>query len=430
MSSLLIKNGRVIDPANKIDAIKDVFVCDGIIKGVADEINEVADKVIDAKGCWVTPGFIDLHVHLREPGFERKETIATGTRSGAMGGFTTVCAMPNTNPVTDNEILVEYIKMKAEKEGVINVLPIGAITKGQNGEELAEIGKMAEAGICAISEDGKSVGNPSLMKTALKYAKMFNLPVFDHCEEISLAKGSMNAGDRASILGLKGISNDSEELIVSRDMILADAVNAKIHLCHISTEGSVELIRQAKERGVQVTAEATPHHFTLCDEDINDYDANYKMNPPLRARKDLEAIRQALKDNIIEVIATDHAPHHVDEKNCEFEKAANGITGLETAFALGVTELVEKNVLTPYELIEKMAYNPAKILNSDRGCLSAGAVADITITNPDDEYVIDVEKMVSKGKNTPFGGRKVKGKVLYTIVGGNIVVENGKLKEE
>lgn len=430
MSSLLIKNGRVIDPANKIDAVMDVLVSDGIIKTVAENINENADKVINAHGCWVTPGFIDLHVHLREPGFERKETIATGTRSGAIGGFTTICAMPNTNPVTDNEILVEYIKLKAEREGVINVLPIGAITKGQKGEELAEIGKMAKVGACAISEDGKSVENPSLMKTALKYAKMFDLPVFDHCEEITLAKGCMNAGDRASILGLKGISNDSEELIVSRDMILADSVNAKIHLCHISTAGSVELIKQAKARGVQVTAEATPHHFTLCDEDLVDYDANYKMNPPLRSREDLEAIRQALKDNVIEVIATDHAPHHIDEKNCEFEKAANGIIGLETSFALGVTELVNKNVLTPYELIEKMAYNPAKILNSLKGNLSCGSVADITISNPDMEYVINVDEMVSKAKNTPFGGKTVKGKVLYTIVNGKIVVENGKLKED
>lgn len=430
MSSLLIKNGRVIDPANKIDAVMDVLVSDGIIKTVAENINENADKVINAQGCWVTPGFIDLHVHLREPGFERKETIATGTRSGAMGGFTTICAMPNTNPVTDNEILVEYIKLKAEREGVINVLPIGAITKGQKGGELAEIGKMAKVGACAISEDGKSVENPSLMKTALKYAKMFDLPVFDHCEEITLAKGCMNAGDRASILGLKGISNDSEELIVSRDMILADSVNAKIHLCHISTAGSVELIKQAKARGVQVTAEATPHHFTLCDEDLVDYDANYKMNPPLRSREDLKAIRQALKDNVIEVIATDHAPHHIDEKNCEFEKAANGIIGLETSFALGVTELVNKNVLTPYELIEKMSYNPAKILNSSKGNLGCGSVADITISNPDMEYVINVDEMVSKAKNTPFGGKTVKGKVLYTIVNGKIVVENGKLKED
>ena len=424
---LLIKNGRVIDPANNIDKVLDVLVEDNKISKVEENITDSADKTIDAKGCWVTPGFIDLHVHLRDPGYEHKETIATGTRAGAMGGFTTLCAMPNTNPVTDNEILVEYIKMKAERDGVINVLPIGAITKGQKGEELADIGKMAQVGACAISEDGKSVPGPALMKNALRYAKMFDLPVFDHCEEISLAKGSMNAGDRASLLGLKGISNDSEELIVARDMILAGSVKAQIHLCHISTTESIVQIKQARERGVNVTAEATPHHFTLCDEDITEYDANFKMNPPLRSKKDVEAVRQALKDGTIDVIATDHAPHHIDDKNCEFEKAANGIIGLETALPLGIKILVEGGYLTPSELIAKMTCNPAKILHSDKGTLSVGAIADITITDPECENVFDVSKMASKAKNTPFGGYKAKGRVLYTIVNGEIVVENGEL---
>jgi dihydroorotase len=428
MSSLLIKNGRVIDPANGVDSKKDILVTDGVVTLIEDSIDKDADKVIDADNCWVMPGFIDLHVHLREPGFEHKETIASGSRAGAKGGFTTICAMPNTKPVTDNEVVVEYIRLKAEREGVINVLPIGAITKGQQGEELADIGRMAKAGACAISEDGRSVDNASLMKNALKYSKMFDMPVFDHCEDSKLTgKGSMNAGDRAALLGLNGISNDSEEVIVSRDMILAGAVGAKIHLCHISTKGSVDLIKEAKARGVKVTAEATPHHFTLCDEDIEDYDSNYKMAPPLRSKTDREAIRQALKDNIIEVIATDHAPHHVDEKNCEFEKAANGIIGLETAFPLAVTELVEKDWLTPVQLVEKMSLNPAKILGCDKGQIGVGAVADITIANVTDDFEIDVNKMASKAKNTPFGGRKVKGKVLYTIVGGKVVVENGEL---
>jgi dihydroorotase len=428
MSSLLIKNGRVLDPANGIDAKMDVFVENGVVAEVKDGIDRTADKVVDAENCWVMPGFIDLHVHLREPGFEHKETIATGSRAGAKGGYTTICAMPNTKPVTDNEVVVEYIRLKAEREGVINVLPIGAITKGQQGEELADIGRMAKAGACAISEDGRSVDNASLMKNALKYSKMFNLPVFDHCEDLRLTgKGSMNAGDRAALLGLNGISNDSEEVVVSRDMILAGAVGAKIHLCHISTKGSVDLIKEAKARGVQVTAEATPHHFTLCDEDIEDYDANFKMAPPLRSRKDLTAIREALRDNVIEVIATDHAPHHIDEKNCEFEKAANGIIGLETAFPLAVTELVEGGYLTPSQLVEKMSANPAKILGCDKGQLGVGAVADITIANVTDDFVIDVEKMASKSKNTPFGGRSVKGKVLYTIVGGEVVVDEGEL---
>ncbi|MGN1318739.1 MAG: dihydroorotase [Lachnospirales bacterium] len=427
MASLLIKGGRVIDPCNNIDDVMDVYVSEGIIKSVDKNIEDDADRVIDANGMWVMPGLIDLHVHLREPGYENKETIATGTRAGAMGGFTTICPMPNTNPVTDNEILISYVKMKAEKEGVINVLPIGAITKGQKGEELADIGRMAKAGACAISEDGRSVDNPALMKNAMRYSKMFNLPVFDHCEEIRLAKGSMNAGDRAALLGLKGIGNDSEDIMVSREIILAKATGAKLHLCHMSTKGSAEIIRAAKKEGVAVTAEATPHHFTLCDEDITDYDANYKMNPPLRSKADKEAIIEALKDGTIDCIATDHAPHHVDDKNCEFEKAANGIIGLETSFALSNTELVKKGVLTPMELVEKMSYNPAKILGINKGCLTVGTVADIAIANPDTEYEIDVKTMVSKAKNTPFGGRKVSGKVLYTIVAGDVVVDNGNL---
>lgn len=427
MSSLLIKNGRVIDPVNNIDSVMDILSVDGIIKEVDTNINKTADKTIDATGMWVMPGLIDLHVHLREPGFENKETIATGSRAGAMGGFTTICAMPNTNPVTDNEILISYIKMKAEKESPINVLPIGAITKGQEGKELADIGRMAKAGACAISEDGKSVGDPALMKNAMVYSKMFNLPVFDHCEDIRLAKGSMNSGDRAALLGLKGISNESEDVIVSREIILAKATGAQLHLCHISTKGSVELIRAAKADGVNVTAEVTPHHFTLCDEDIVDYDANFKMNPPLRNKVDRAAVIEGIKDGTLDCIATDHAPHHLDDKNCEFEKAANGIIGLETSFALSNTELVEKGVISPSQLVEKMSANPAKILGINKGNLSVGSVADIAIADPNKEYAIDVNKMVSKAKNTPFGGRNVKGKVLYTIVAGDVVVDNGEL---
>ncbi len=427
MADLLIKGGRVIDPINKIDDVMDIYVNNGIVEKAEKNIDAAADKIINAEGKWVMPGFIDLHVHLREPGYENKETIATGTRAGAMGGFTTICPMPNTDPVTDNEIMISYVKMKAEREGVINVLPIGAITKGQKGEELADIGRMAKAGACAISEDGKSVDDPSLMKNAMRYSKMFNLPVFDHCEEIRLAKGSMNAGDQAALLGLKGIGNDSEEIMVAREIILAQATGARLHLCHMSTAGSVELIRNAKAKGLPITAEAAPHHFTLCDEDIKDYDANYKMNPPLRSKADRAAIIEALGDGTIDCIATDHAPHHIDDKNCEFEKAANGIIGLETSFALSNTELVEKGVLTPGQLVEKMSANPAKILGINKGSLSKGTAADITIADPSMEYEIDVNTMVSKAKNSPFGGRKVKGKVLYTIVGGEIVVDNGKL---
>ena len=429
---ILIRNGRIIDPKNNIDKEMDILIQNDKIEKVAENITENADKIIDAKGMWVTPGLIDLHVHLREPGFEHKETIATGTRSAVMGGFTTVCCMPNTKPIIDNDILIEYVKMKAEREGVCNVLPIGAITIGQLGEKLSDIGKMGKAGACAISEDGTTVLDSGIMKTALKYAKMFNLPVFSHCEDINLAgRGVMNAGDTATKLGLRGISNSSEEVIVARDIILADEVNANLHLCHMSTKGSVALIREAKARGSNVTAEVTPHHFTLIDEDITDYDANFKMNPPLRSMEDRKALIEALKDNTIEVIATDHAPHHIDEKNCEFEKAMNGIIGLETAVCLSISELVEKGILTPSQMIEKFTKNPAKILGrEDIGHLGIGANADITIINPNEKYKIDKEKFLSKAKNTPFNNREVTGKILYTIVNGEIIVENGDIREE
>lgn len=427
---LLIQNGQVIDPASQTNEVMDILIEDGIISKIEKNIIGKADKIINAEGNWVTPGFIDVHVHLREPGYEYKETIATGTRSAAKGGYTTICPMPNTNPVCDSDIMIEYIKLKAEREGVIHVLPIGAITKGQKGEELSNIGKMAKAGACAISEDGKSVLSSGLLKTAMKYAKMFDIPVLSHCEDISLvAGGSMNAGASAQLLGLKGISNDSEEVIVARDIILAKSTNSKLHICHMSTKGSIDLLRQAKSSGQIVTAEATPHHFTLSDDFITDYDGNTKMNPPLRSKEDVLAIRQALKDNVIEIIATDHAPHSVDEKNCEYEKVAFGIVGLETALPLGITVLVEEGWLTPMELITKMTYNPAKMLNIDKGTLTIGKAADIAIIDPNRTYKIDPSTFTSKSKNTPFGGFQVKGKVIYTIVDGNIVVENGELVE-
>ncbi len=428
---ILIKNGRLIDPFNNIDEKMDILVSNGVVAKIAENITDEADKTIDANNMWVTPGLIDLHVHLREPGYEHKETIATGTRSAVMGGFTTICCMPNTRPVTDNEILVEYIKMKAEREGVCKVLPIGAITVGQKGENLSDIGKMASAGACAISEDGFTVENASIMKTAIKYSEMFNIPVFSHCEDVTLAGGCMNAGDTATKLGLKGISNDSEDVIVSRDIILADSLKAPIHLCHISTKGAVDLIKEAQNRGCKVTAEATPHHFTLVDEDITDYDGNFKMNPPLRSTQDRAAIIEALKNDTIGVIATDHAPHHIDEKNCEFERALNGIVGLETALSLSISELVEKGVLTPFKMIEKFTKNPAQVLRrKDLGNLSIGANADITIIDPNIKYKINVENFASKGKNSPFNNREVTGKVLYTLVDGKIIVENGQLREE
>ncbi len=429
---ILIKNGRLIDPKNNIDKNMDILILDNKIYKIEENIKEDAEKIIDASNMWVVPGLIDLHVHLREPGFEYKEDIASGTRSAVMGGFTSICCMPNTKPTTDNNIIVEYIKMKAEKEGACNVLPIGAVTIGQLGEKLSDIGKMAKSGACAISEDGTSVLDAGVLKTALKYSKMFNLPMFSHCEDMALAgKGCMNAGDTATKLGLKGIPNSSEDVIVARDILIADEVDAPLHICHISTKGAVELVKWAKETGKKVTAEVTPHHFTLIDEDITDYDANFKMNPPLRSKADREAIIEGLKNNTIEAIATDHAPHHIDEKNCEFERALNGIVGLETAIALSITELVNKNILTPFNMIEKFTKNPAKILGrEDLGHLGIGANADIAIIDPNLTYKIDKEQFLSKGKNTPFNGKEVSGKVLYTLVNGKIVVENGKLKEE
>lgn len=425
---ILIKNGRLINPATGIDEVMDVLVNDSIVEKIEKNINDDADKVIDADKCWVTPGFIDVHVHLRDPGYEYKETIATGTRSAAKGGFTTICCMPNTSPVTDSEIMVEYIKMKAARDGVVNVLPIGAITKGQSGEELANIGQMANAGACAISEDGKSVLSSGLLKTAMKYAKMFNIPVLSHCEDRSLVGGgSMNAGAASQLLGLKGISNDSEEVIVARDIILARSTNSKLHICHVSTKGSIQLLREAHARGENVTAEICPHHFTLTDEAVMDYDGNTKMNPPLRSAEDVLALKEALKDGTVGIIATDHAPHSLDEKNCEYEKAAFGIVGLETALPLGIKVLIGEGWLTPSQLIEKMTINPAKMLGIDKGSIEVGKVADITIIDPEAEYKVDVSKFASKSKNSPFDGYEVKGKVEYTIVGGKVVVEKGEL---
>lgn len=430
MSLIHIKGGRIVDPANNIDKVSDLCIKGGKIYSL-EAPTEKADKVIDASGLVVMPGFVDLNCHLREPGFESRETILTGSMAGAAGGYTTLCAMPNTDPVTDNEIVATYVKYKAEKEAVIRVLPVGAITKGKCGEELADIGRMAKAGVCALSEGDRTVQNAALMKTALKYSKMFDLPVLAYSVDTDLAgKGSMNAGDAAALLGLKGISADSEEVMVSRDMILAGSTKARLHLCHISTSGSVTLIKQAKERGVNVTADVTPHHFSLSDEDIVDYDANYKVNPPLRTKEDIVAIKEGLKNNIIEVIATDHAPRHIDEKNCEFEKAENGIVGLETAFALSFTNLVDKNVITLSELVKKMSLNPAKIINSDLGTLSVGACADVTIADIEKDFVFDKTRSFSKSRNTPFDGKTLKGKILYTISRGNVVFEKGSIKGE
>ncbi len=428
--SILIKNGRVINPAENRDGIFDILIEGNSVSKISESIDENADKIIDAKGMWVMPGFIDLHVHLREPGFEYKETIATGSRAAAAGGYTTICAMPNTKPVTDSVEVVEYIKMKARENAVVNVLPIGAITKCQEGKELADIEGMVKAGICAISEDGKSVKNAYLLKQAMLKAKELNIPVFSHCEDIELVNGGcMNEGKKSESIALKGISNDSEDVIVGRDILLAQSTGAKLHICHMSTEGSIQILKQAHLNGVKVTGEITPHHFTLSDNDVNKNDSNTKMNPPLRSQNDVEAMRKALRDNIANVISTDHAPHSEEEKLRDYDKAPFGIVGSETAFSLANSVLVEEGYITPMELVDKMSLEPAKIIGLNKGDISVGKIADITIANPKNVYNIDKNKFFSKSKNTPFNGYRVKGSIEYTIVNGNIVFEKGDIND-
>lgn len=426
---LLIKNGRVIDPSTNLDEIKDILVEDGKIVSINKNIEIQGDRVIDAENHWVVPGLIDVHVHLREPGFEYKETIETGSNSGAKGGFTTICCMPNTSPVMDNIETIEYIKEKVNKDSLIHVLPIGAITKGQTGKELGNIEEMVRAGICAISEDGKTVLNSGLMEEALKIAAKLNISVLSHCEDHYLVSegGSMNQGERSKLLNIKGISPESEEVIVSRDMILAKGAGAKLNICHISTKGSVELVRDAKRKGQKVWAEVTPHHFTLTDKAVEAHNTNTKMNPPLRGELDVQSIIEGLRDGTIDIIATDHAPHHARDKEVSFERAAFGIVGLETSVALGITELVHKGVLSPMELIAKMTINPAQMLGIDKGTLKVGSMADITIIDPNLEYEININEFASKSKNSPFHGRRVRGKPIYTIVKGKIVLDNGRL---
>jgi dihydroorotase len=421
---ILIKNGYVIDPATDREEICDILVKDKHIVEVGQNIAEDVEQCIDATGCYVMPGFIDLHVHLREPGFEYKETIQTGALAAAHGGFTSICPMPNTNPVIDSREMVAFINEKSAKEAVVHVLPVGAVTKSQIGKELADISAMVKEGAVAISEDGRSVMDPALYKEAMKIAKEEGIVVLAHCEDRSLVQGGvMNAGKRAEELGMPGITNSVEDVIAARDILLAKETGVKLHLCHCSTKDSAWMVGKAKEKGVSVTAEVCPHHFTMSDEDIPFDDANYKMNPPLRSKEDVQALKEALRDNVIDVIATDHAPHSEEDKKESIKVAPFGIVGLETAFALTMTELVKTGYLTPRQLVEKMSLNPAKVLGIDKGTLREGAIADIVIANPKEEYIIDIKDFASKGKNTPFQGKKVCGKIHYTLVDGQVVYQ-------
>ena len=423
--TILIKNGRLINPSENLDKVMDIFVEDGIIKEKAESIEKQADTVIDATGCYVMPGLIDLHVHFRDPGLTYKEDIETGSKAAAKGGFTTVCCMPNTKPVVDNVETVKYIIEKGEKTGLTNVLPVGAVTKNMAGVEITNVEELKKAGICAISEDGKSVMNSGVYRKAMKNAAKANVPVLAHCEDINLVEGGViNLGDKSSELGVKGISNAVEDVIAMRDIMLAKETGATLHLCHCSTKDSVEMVKRAKEEGIKVTAEVCPHHFSMCSDDITSNDGNFKMNPPLRAREDMEALIKGLQDDIMDVISTDHAPHSAEEKAKDLEHAPFGIVGLETSVALTVTNLVKKGYLTPMQMAAKMSYNPAKVLGIPKGTLDEGKIADITIIDPDKEYTIDVNTFESKGKNTPFDGYKVSGEVEYTILNGKIVYSN------
>lgn len=427
---ILIKNGRVLDPKNHVDSVMDLYIEDGEIVQMEPDIDMDGGDIeeIDASGLIVAPGLVDMHCHLREPGFEYKEDIETGTRSAAMGGFTSIACMPNTKPVIDNRAVVEYIINRAKEAGLVNVYPIGAATKGLKGEELAEIGELKFAGVVAVSDDGRPVESPALMRNAMQYAAMFDTPVISHCEEMSLSEGgSMNEGAVATRLGLRGISRASEEVMVSRDAILAQTYNLPVHIAHVSTRGSVEIVRHAKSMGVPITCETCPHYFTLTEDAVAGFDTNAKMNPPLRTADDVAAVIEGLVDGTIDAIATDHAPHHIDEKNVEFDLAANGIVGFETALALGITYLVRPGHLSLSQLIDKMSGNPAEILGLNKGQLKTGKPADIVIIDPEKQWTVDPATFQSKSKNSPFGGFTLSGRVEYTIVSGNIVVRQGML---
>lgn len=429
----LIKDGFVIDPLSEVEGIYDVLIETDRVRQVKENIDpeplrrEAKEKgmqftLINAKGKLVMPGFIDLHVHLREPGFEYKETIATGAAAAAAGGYTTICPMPNTKPATDSPEMIRLVLEKAKQDAKINILPVGAITLGQEGAELADFQGMKEAGAVALSEDGKSVMDTALYREAMIRAASLNIPIFAHCEDKSLVgKGVMNAGARAKELKLPGISNAVEDIITARDILLAKETKAQLHLCHCSTKDSVKMIALAKQEGLRVTGEVCPHHFTLSDEDILSDHGDYKMNPPLRSSKDVEALKLALKEDVLDVISTDHAPHSQEEKSGSMATAPFGIVGSETAFALTYTELVRKGYLTLRQMVMKMSANPAKVLGINRGCIGEGWVADLVIADPEAEYTIDKSRFYSKGKNTPFHGRRVFGRVEYTFVAGDLV---------
>jgi len=423
MQPVLISGGRLVDPSQRLDALGDLLLVDGRVAGIGGSIAAPEGAtVLDAKGHVVAPGLIDVHVHLREPGREDVETVATGAHAAVAGGFTAVCSMPNTKPVTDNQATVGFVKRQGEAAGFARVYPIGAISVGQMGETLAEFGEMVAAGAVAVSDDGKPVENAQLMRTALEYALTFGIPVVEHCEVMALAHGgSMNEGIVSARLGLKGIPAEAEEIDVIRCILLAKRTGGHIHLCHLSTKGSVDLVRWGKSQGINVTAEVCSHHISLTEDACEGYNTNAKMNPPLRTPADVAALQQGLKDGTIDLLVTDHAPHHYDEKEREFADAPNGIVGLETALGVNITYLVESGVLTIPQLVDRMSCRPATVFHLPGGSLMAGRPADVTILDASMPWVVDPKRFKSKGRNSPYGGASLRGRAMCTIVGGKIV---------
>lgn len=428
---LLVKGGRVIDPENKRDELLDILVEDGKITRVGKNLKAKDAETLDAAGKIVCPGFIDIHVHLREPGFEYKEDLASGTRAAAAGGFTTVCCMPNTSPVIDNMAVARFVRERAQRSGVVNVLPIGSITKKQAGDELSEYADLLAAGCVAFSDDGRPVSKAGVMRNALEYTKMFGVPVLSHSEDLNLtADGQMHEGYYSTYYGLKGIPAAAEEVMVARDIVLARLTGGQLHICHASTAGAMELIRQAKAEGLNVTCEVTPHHLTLSDEIVGTYDTDTKVMPPLRSQEHIAALRAALLEGTIDCIATDHAPHHLESKDCEYNLAAVGISGLETAVAVIMDQLVSQNLLPLPEMVRLFTTGPANVMGLAKGRLNAGDTADITIIDPDLTKTVAPQQFYSKGKNTPFKGMQLTGWPWATIVAGKLVYIDGRIIEE
>jgi dihydroorotase len=421
---LLIANGYLIDPAQQVNAGKNLLIEDGRVVGLVDRSEPVPEgcELLNATGLIVAPGFIDLHVHLREPGQEYKETIATGAAAAVAGGWTSICPMPNTDPVNDNPAVTRFIIEQGQAARLANVFPIGALSKGSGGSELAEMGEMKTAGIVAVSDDGRPVASAGMMRRAMEYARGFDLPVVDHCQEPTLSAGGvMHEGRWSLILGLRGMPAAAEEVDAIRDCALAKLTGARVHLAHVSTRGAIEAVRRAKDAGLAISCEVAPHHWTLTDEAVAEYDTNTKMSPPLRSQEHVDAILEGMKDGTIDAIATDHAPHHADEKALEFDEAPFGITGLETAVALAF-DLVHRGLIGLERVVEMCATNPARIFGlRDRGCLTENAHADVTILDPQAEWVFDAKRSKSKSRNTPFHGRALTGAAVATIVGGRLV---------